>query len=395
MSLTYKDNINKIKFLIIHSGNHPSNNRLIDNLYNILIEYGKVYSTNIQSKGILSYIKEILSVYNIIIFKKIDILITIEPFYGLFFVKLWKKIFKLNLLYYSGNVNYDIFTKFGYNKLLCFIFKKIEINHIKCADTIITCNYSMKTFFLERSKINRVFAIPEYIPFPFDYNNFEHPSFIKKGFLNIVYIAVIHSEYVCGNKFPRGWELIYACKNLVEMGITNIFFTVIGSGDGLDYLKTLIHKYKLEDYFEIVGFVDDQTKWEILRFMDIGFSEDYESYITHKYNLSSKIQEYIVNKIPVITGTQGDKGLIINNETTKCGICIKPLNENDLNDCSRYINDISSTIEHLLNNKNELDNYKLNMETIRNTIFSKENIFKQYREVVEEMVENKSKSILN
>jgi hypothetical protein len=120
--------------------------------------------------------------------------------------------------------------------------------------------------------------------------------------------------------------------------------------------------------------------------MDIGFSEDYVTFLTHKYNLSAKVEEYILNGIATITGTQGDKKMIVEDSEHPSGICVNPLNEDNYSgDVTRYINDLANSFLELIKNPKLLAKLKYNALIEGRNRFSKNKIISTIKEVFDNL----------
>ena len=96
--------------------------------------------------------------------------------------------------------------------------------------------------------------------------------------------------------------------------------------------------------------------------------------MTHRFNLSSKIQEYLNVGVPVVTGNQGDKRIVIGNSENPCGICIEALDDKNQDDFERYINDLSKAIIYLRNHATVLSKMKENCLSEFSRRFSRRSI---------------------
>ena len=126
----------------------------------------------------------------------------------------------------------------------------------------------------------------------------------------------------------------------------------------------------MTEYFVFFGYVGDSAKKEYLASLDVGYSEDYLGYLTHKFNLSAKVEEYMLAGVPVVTGTQGDKAQVIANKNMPCGICIEPLNESISEDFERYLDDLTVSIAKILQDSSLRSELKNNCLIVAENLFS-------------------------
>ncbi len=381
--------IGKIPLFIVTTSEHPNIRKRAKFLADIGKNYFEVTSFEILSENKKRYFLQSLKLLFLIRQRKISNILLIEPWYPIF-ILLFFRSKKIKLIYFSGNINFDVLRSLKLNPLIISILKIAEILIIKRADVIFSDAESMIKFFSIYNKRKKIYYAPEYIGnvdiFPLTKNDFllskcEEPHRI----FTIVYISTIHLINLGHRVLPRGWELVEVCQELLNSHINDIKFIVIGSGNGFVELKNMIDRKKLTQYFHLTGFVSDEIKAKLINSADIGFCEDYRSFITHRFNLSSKIQEYMRSGVPVITGNQGDKEIVICNNERPCGICIEPLNDEDPEDFKRYIIDIFNAILYLKNNQNILNKLKANCIAEYSKRFSKESIETTVRKIFNEL----------
>ena len=370
---------------LLYSEDHQNLKRMANLIANSGEEYFKIKSISFSSKNYILYLKRSFEIILYLLKNKVDFIILVEPWYPIVFYLILKHN-KSKMIYWSGNINYDVLKTLGYGRLLITIIKITEITIIKRSNLIIADSEALTKFFSNYNSTANIYYIPENL----EDEEIKHENEdimdmrIIQGqtkVFNIVYLSSIHLVAINHRMLPRGWELIEVCKTMIESGMKNFNFTIIGGGKGLDDLKKLISIYHLEDYFIVTGFVSDTKKEELMKKMDVGFCEDYKSFLTHKYNLSSKIQEYLRYGIPVITGKQGDKREVICSGERTCGVCIEPLDDKQGNDYVRYINDIRNSILSLKLDVKELEEMKKNCRLEYSQRFSKTAIKKKFEEV--------------
>lgn len=375
---SYKANKKCLQLFVVYSGAHPNIIRKANFIASMGKKYFEVFTFEISTDSRKQHILQSLKLLFVIISKKAVNILIVEPWYPIILVLLFHR-FKTKLIYYSGNINFDVLKNLKFNDILRGILKIAEIITIVEADIILSDSRSMIDFFSIYNKKKHIYYVPEYIGDAYDiFLNKEHYSLRKVHNSNttfvIGYISTIHLENIGNRIFPRGWELIKVCQELLSTGAHNFKFLVIGDGNGLEELKNTIRENNLTEYFQFAGFVSDEKKAVLLNSVDIGFCEDYKSFMTHRFNLSSKIQEYLHAGVPVVTGNQGDKGTVIGNIEHPCGICIDPLDDNDPEDFKRYISDLSDAIIYLKTNLDILTKMGNNCLLEFSKLFSKKNI---------------------
>lgn len=358
--------------LIIYCVKHDNVIKRSKHLESVLGKYTSVKISSILTKSKVKYAIESLKLLLQIYKEKPSEIVLIEPWYMFPLVELLIPKIKTKLVYLSGNINYDIFNKLGEKKIFVKLFTYLETTIIRHATVIISDSFSLIEFFRCYNSEAKIYYVPEYIGDYFSkfyIQKTEHRTQIKK--FTIGYLSSIHLENVFGTLVPRGWEMMLVGKKLVALGVPDFKILIIGDGIGLESLRAMVHKASLDDYFSFEGYVEESRKDELLGLCDVAYSEDYESYLTHRFNLSSKIEEYMLSGIPIVTGKQGDKSIIIEQEKRRCGICIDPLNDRDPLSSISYINNLTNAILKLIKDKVMLSNLKYNCMIESNSRFSK------------------------
>ena len=336
-----------MRLYVIYSDDHQNNKKKALFIAASVKKYFEVSTFSVSSKSKKQYFVESLKLLYRIIKNNVHYFILVEPWYPFLFVVLTHFV-KTRFIYWSGNINFDVLKHLKTNPIVIGILKLCELGIIHSADIICSDSESMIRFFSIHNTKMQIYYLPEYIGNLQTFPQLEEKSTRLCGprkdrpFV-IGYLSTIHLEVVGSRLLPRGWELVHVCEELLNANVDNFKFIVVGDGDGLSYLKEEVSSCNFTKYFEFTGFITDELKTNFLSCFDVGYSEDYKSFLTHRFNLSSKIEEYLRAQVPVITGTQGDKRIIIGNSDNPCGICIDPLDD-DLRDIRRYIHDISKAV---------------------------------------------------
>ncbi|MHB1440737.1 MAG: glycosyltransferase [Cuniculiplasma sp.] len=368
--------LNTESMIIVYASEHQNIIRKTEFVYKIASDYFSASIYRIPTKDKRRYIFSSLKLVFKIYKERIKNIFLVEFVPALSLV-LFFRILKTRFLYWSGNINYDILRTLGYKRLLVELFRLQELFIIRKSDIIFSDSMSMINFFSLHNKDAPKYYLPEYLE-NISYQNIsksnKYYEEIAKDDFVVGYIGKMHLVTINHQSLPRGWELVEVCSKLVESGIFNVTFLIIGDGPGLSILRDLVLSHNLSGFFEFTTYVNDETKIRLLKTIDIGFCEDYKSYLTHRFNLSSKIQEYMCLGVPVVTGNQGDKGVLIGDRDHPCGVCIAPLEDNSSKDQDRYVKDLSNAIIQMKNGGSILNKMSYNCIAKSLELFSKKSI---------------------
>ncbi len=146
------------------------------------------------------------------------------------------------------------------------------------------------------------------------------------------------------NQGRGGLELLESMKHLPD----NYLLVFIGSGNQWETIKNKCREWQLESKVIMMGKMQPAALRQYTRLADIGFTLDSFDDLNCLYNLPNKVFDYIHAGVPVIaTGIPEVKKII---EQYDCGICIS--SSNPLL--------IAKTIENMMTNKPQYENYKAN-----------------------------------
>ena len=331
----------------------------------------------VEDQGKLRRFIDAMRIYKTIISQRPEIIYVIEPW-------IWAtpKILRFfgvkKVIYQSGNVNYDVFRTLGKSKIIVFLMKFIEVSYIKNSNVIFSESVSLIKFFRALRQRNYVLYVPE----EFDLMRYAFRPLIsshKKKEVNnaitIGFTAAIHKIQLYGKLVPRGWEIPQVINRLRTLSSQEFHAKIIGSGNGINLLEEEVRVSGFGDKIELYGFVSEDEKLDILSGCDVGFSEDYTNFLTHEYNLSHKIMEYMCLGLPVVSGNQGDKGQFIE-KMKLCGRVIDPLEDNRIIDSEKYIDRIAFAVLDLINNKEAYETCRYNALQTASKFFDSRQISK-------------------
>lgn len=160
--------------------------------------------------------------------------------------------------------------------------------------------------------------------------------------------------------------LLETIRLLTEVYCTKTHFTLIGSGPEEKTLKEYIHKYKLENYVEMTGFIRHGEAFsKYLEKADILAQPSLEE------GVPKTIFEAMASGIPIIASRVGGMPYLIENEVN--GLLVRPANPKELAEAIlRYKNDLTLFKNVVLNNLSYVDDFifEKQRDTILETIQS-------------------------
>jgi glycosyltransferase involved in cell wall biosynthesis len=119
----------------------------------------------------------------------------------------------------------------------------------------------------------------------------------------------------------RGLEMLVEAMQQIEAKLL-----IVGDGDIFGKIKTLIHKYKVEDKIEMTGYLCPKDFNELTKKALIGYNVLENKGKSYYYSLSNKLFAYIQNEIPSISSNFPEYKKII--EKYKIGLICEPKKNN-------------------------------------------------------------------
>jgi glycosyltransferase involved in cell wall biosynthesis len=160
--------------------------------------------------------------------------------------------------------------------------------------------------------------------------------------------------------------LLETVRLLTEVYCIKAHFTLIGSGPEEKTLKEYIHKYKLEDYVEMTGFIKHGELFS--RYLE---KADILAQPSLEEGVPKTIFEAMASGIPIIASRVGGLPYLIKNGVN--GLLVKPANPEELAEAIlRYKNDFALFKNIALNNLSYVDGFIFEkqrdfiLETIKN-----------------------------
>ena len=134
-----------------------------------------------------------------------------------------------------------------------------------------------------------------------------------------------------------GWDIIEVVRYLLEYPIKGI---IVGDGNGIPRLKSIVDKYDLNDRILFTGHVSHEEVPIYINLMDICFSTQ-SSDIVGECRTTAKLPEYMACGRYIIATRVGEAAKIV----PQCGKC---LSYNGIKD-DTYPKRVASIIEEILN----------------------------------------------
>lgn len=136
------------------------------------------------------------------------------------------------------------------------IWKKLtrnQYNILEKSDILTVSSFSKNELIKYNNKLKeRITVIPNCI---IDYNKkFDFISKEKKTFFNLLTVTRLDNSEV-----DKGIHNVLLALHLIKDKLDNFKYTIIGKGEDKYRLERIVDEYKLDDYVEFLGYVEDLT----------------------------------------------------------------------------------------------------------------------------------------
>jgi len=297
------------------------------------------------------------------------------------------KFSRVPVIYDSGDIHYAVSRLAGDPAIRQIILKFFESVAFRLSDVIAARGRGMVEILRYHFKLNNKKII--WIPDGVDLDKFYPPKNVDtlkvklglEGKTVICYASNYNrSINIGGFKMPRGWELIYVARKLVESSYKDFMVIMLGKGKELKTLIGMASNLGVKNYIKFTGFVPEDLYIQYLQSCDIGFYESVND-ISYHAMTGTKMQEYLACGKPVVAGRIGEAKYVLRD----AGLLVKPLNPS-ANDINRYVNDIADAITILIEDKNLRVKLGSNARRIAEQVYNwdkiVERLYNLYREVV-------------
>ena len=212
----------------------------------------------------------------------------------IFIVALFFKFFGVQYVFDHHDTNPELFiAKYGKKGFFYKILVLFERFTLASANYSIATKESYKEIAIKRGK--KVPGKVQVVRSGPNLSKLKHTggdSKFKKGRKYLVgYVGVIGEQ--------EGLDLLIdSVKDIVSLR-QDVQFAIIGSGTELENVKNLSRLYKLEEYIDFYGRVDDATMIEILSTSDVCVNPDRPT-LMNNISTMNKIMEYMALKKPIV-----------------------------------------------------------------------------------------------
>ena len=214
---------------------------------------------------------------------------------NIFIIALFFKLFGVKYIFDHHDVNPELFlAKFGKKNLLYKIQVWLEKMTFKVSDVAMSTNNTYRKIAINRGGVShgKVFVVRNGP----DLETFKPVSPIPclrhgKKYL-IGYLGVISVQ--------EGLDILLEVAQFVKhQGRTDVHFTCIGGGPGLEELKAMKRRMALDDMFNFTGRIPDQELLEILSTADVCVNPDRPNKMNDMSSMN-KIMEYMALGKPIV-----------------------------------------------------------------------------------------------
>jgi glycosyltransferase involved in cell wall biosynthesis len=147
-----------------------------------------------------------------------------------------------------------------------------------------------------------------------------------------------------GINIQRGAEELVEAMQFVD----NAQLLIIGGGDVIDLLKTMVEELKLEDKITFIPKLPFEKLQQYTMLADIGLTIDKDTNINYRYSLPNKLFDYIQSGVPVLASPLVEIAQII--DKYQVGECIE----------NHEPKSLAEKINKMLANKEQLQLFKQN-----------------------------------
>lgn len=296
---------------------------LNQNFKDISISYLPTYIEAGSVRKISFFISSYFKYISKLIKNKFDIVHIHMSYKGSFYRKLLiiiiSKIFKKKIILHIHGSEFKLFYDNG-NLLV----KSLIRYALRSSNVVITLGDRWNKAIKEIESESNSVVLKNAVKIP------KYRVHLNKDKFNIVFLGVLIKR--------KGiYELIEAIKTLKDGGIVkryNLHFLIGGSGPEEEKIKKLVNKYELNEFVEMLGWIDSTNKADILKKSNLMILPSYNE------GLPMAILEAMSYGIPVVSTDVGSISEVVNNRN---GCIIEPKKPEEI------VKGIKSILKHLDN----------------------------------------------
>lgn len=322
-------------------------------LEDIFIKYIPTYIDSHNFKKILFFIKGYVNIFIESIFKKPDVMYIHMSYKGSFHRKFYihrlAKKFKIKTIIHLHGSEFEKFFNDSNEKVKCKIKKMLS----QC-DAMIVLGDEWEKKIKAIEPCTKIVILPNSISIPNQIVKYSDNVF------QILYLGVLIKR--------KGiTDLIEAFIKLKELGFlekNDIRLIVAGTGDEEETLKRKVFKAGLDSYIKFTGWIDGNTKEELLNSSQLLVLPSYNE------GLPISILEAISYGLPIVSTDVGSVNEAVINGSN--GFLIKPGN----------IDQLAKSIENIVNSRVLWEQFSTNSKKLAIEKFDEKNYFKRLREII-------------
>lgn len=214
---------------------------------------------------------------------------------NIFIIALFFKLFRVKYIFDHHDVNPELYyAKFGRKDLLYRIQVWLEKMTFKLSDVVMSTNNTYRDIAIIRGGVlaSNVFVVRNGP----DLDTFKPVKAIPELKYGEKYLV----GYVGTMSVQEGLDILLAAAQYIKKkGRTDVHFTCIGGGPGLEELKAMKRRMALDDMFNFTGRISDQELLEILSMADVCVNPDRPNEMNNMSTMI-KIMEYMALGKPIV-----------------------------------------------------------------------------------------------
>ncbi|MEO6902689.1 MAG: glycosyltransferase [Bacteroidia bacterium] len=281
-------------------------------------------------KGVLFYAEYQIRLFLYLVFNKASVFLsndldTLLPNY------LISKIKNIPLVYDTHELFCEV-PELQANPTKKAIWKKIERYLFPKLKYVFTVNESIATIY--RNEYHLPIKVVRNVPILINSFSIKKISKRELGIPTDKKIIILQGA---GINIDRGAEEAVQAMQFIDDAV----LLIIGSGDVISILKTMVHDLNLTQKVQFIGKVPFETLVQYTHYADLGLTLDKATNVNYKYSLPNKLFDYIHAGVPILSSDLVElKNIIIHYNV---GTCIE----------SHDVKHIADKIKNMLNNESQ------------------------------------------
>lgn len=311
-------------------------------------------------KGILFYTAYQIRLFFCLLFNKAEVLVSndLDTLLPNYFIS---KIKNIPLVYDTHEIFCEV-PELQNNATKKAIWKKLERYLFPKLNYVFTVNESIAKIY--QNEYHIPIKVVRNVPMLF--NSISNKE-VSKEALGIPTDKKIIILQGAGINIDRGAEEALQAMQFID----NAVLLIIGSGDVISILKTMVQDLNLNQKVKFIGKVPFETLIQYTHYADLGLTLDKATNVNYKYSLPNKLFDYIHAGVPVLASDLVELKNIITHYNV--GVCIK----------SHDVKHIADKIKNMLSDESQCiiwkDNAKIAAQQL-NWDIEKEQLIAVYKQ---------------